>query len=211
MSFFSSRSLREFKGINWHRGCHLADTCRNEATLVAWASNSFGQGLAAESGEANARSKAAVLDLRGMAGEAKLCLYSAYENIELAEKVLFELAHGQVGEETLYWIAMALREALANAIKHGNKLNPEKRVFVHFRWEEERRMWITVEDEGEGFDPEELPDPRSPENLLKDRGRGVFYMRHFMEGVRFRRSPSGGTIVEMYKDDMGGTDERDVP
>ncbi|MGQ9496199.1 MAG: ATP-binding protein [Thermoanaerobaculaceae bacterium] len=135
-----------------------------------------------------------------MAKEAKLCLYSAYENIELAEKVLFELVRHQGDEESLYWIAMALREALANAIKHGNKCNPEKRVFVHFRWEEERRIWITVQDEGEGFDPDQLADPRSPENLLKESGRGVFYIRHFMEGVRFRRSPIGGTIVKMYKD-----------
>lgn len=141
-----------------------------------------------------------MLDFFGMVKEAKLCLYSAYENIELAEKVLSELVRDQVDEERFYWVAMALHEALANAIKHGNKLNPEKRVFVHFQWEEERRMWITVEDEGEGFDLQKLSDPRSPENLLKDSGRGVFYMRHFMEGVHFRRSPRGGTILEMYKD-----------
>lgn len=144
-----------------------------------------------------------MLDLLAMAWDAELCLYSAYENIELAEKVLFELVRHRVDEETLYWVAMALREAIANAIKHGNKLNPEKRVFVRFQWEEERRMRITVEDEGEGFDPEQLADPRSPENLLKESGRGVFYIRHFMEGVRFRRSPTGGTILEMYKDFNG--------
>jgi len=139
-----------------------------------------------------------VVNCLRMASKAQLSLTSAYENIELAEKLLFELARGKVSEETLYWAAMALREAVANAIKHGNKLNPEKRVFVELELDgQELRM--AVEDEGEGFDPGKLDDPRSPENLLKESGRGVFYIRHFMDEVRFSRGASGGTKVELLK------------
>ncbi|MCS7183542.1 MAG: ATP-binding protein [Thermoanaerobaculum sp.] len=134
-----------------------------------------------------------------MAVEAKLSLFSAYENIELAEKVLADLARSFMDEEGIYWAAMALREALANAIKHGNKLNPEKRVLVTIHLEEERELRITVEDEGEGFDPSQLADPRSPENLLKEHGRGVFYIRHFMDEVSFGRSATGGSKVELVK------------
>lgn len=119
--------------------------------------------------------------------------------------MLFELARGRVGEETLYWAAMALREAVANAIKHGNKLNPEKRVFVEMELEDGRELRLNVEDEGEGFDPSQLSDPRAPENLLKESGRGVFYIRHFMDEVRFSRGASGGTKVELVKKLEGRT------
>lgn len=128
-----------------------------------------------------------------------MSLFSAYENIELAEKMLFEVARPHVNEEDLYWAAMALREALANAIKHGNKLNPEKRVFVTIKLEEGQELTMVVEDEGEGFDPGKLSDPRSPENLLKESGRGVFYIRHFMDEVSFSRSARGGSRVELKK------------
>ncbi len=128
-----------------------------------------------------------------------MSLTSEYENIELAEKMLFELARPHVDEEQLYWAAMALREALANAIKHGNKLNPQKRVFVTITLEEGNELRMIVEDEGEGFDPTQLGDPRSPENLLKESGRGVFYIRHFMDEVHFGRSASGGSRVELVK------------
>ncbi len=128
-------------------------------------------------------------------------LLSRFENIELAEHVLGELA-AEVGlsEEILYWAGMALREAVANAIKHGNKLNPEKRVFVSMHVEPGVRLDIVVEDEGDGFDPARLSDPTEPENILRQSGRGVFYMRHFMDEVRFRPGADGGTRVELSKD-----------
>lgn len=134
-----------------------------------------------------------------MAVEAKISIFSAYENIELAEKMLFEVARPHMDDENLYWAAMALREALANAIKHGNKLNAAKRVFVTIALEEGQELRMIVEDEGEGFDPGQLADPRSPENLLKESGRGVFYIRHFMDEVTFGRSASGGSKVELVK------------
>ena len=135
-----------------------------------------------------------------MAREAQLQLLSSYENIELAERALTELCNSaQVEEETTYWIGMALREALANAIKHGNKLNPEKRVFVRMRVLPAGELKIEVEDEGDGFDPGRLVDPTSPDNLMRSSGRGVFYMRQFMDEVRFRAGERGGTHLELIK------------
>ena len=105
----------------------------------------------------------------------------------------------QVDEEFTYWVGMALREALANAIKHGNKLNPEKRVFVHMVLEPGVELRIVVEDEGDGFDPETVADPTDPGNLLLSSGRGVYYMRQFMDEVRFRIGEGGGTRLELVK------------
>ncbi len=127
-------------------------------------------------------------------------LLSSYENIELAERMLAELCgSARVDEETTYWVGMALREALSNAIKHGNKLNPEKRVKVRMRLQPEGELRIDVEDEGEGFDPSSLGDPTSPDNLLRSNGRGIFYMRQFMDNVTFFAGERGGTRVELVK------------
>ena len=127
-------------------------------------------------------------------------LLSAYENIELAERMLVELCgSADIDEETAYWVGMALREALSNAIKHGNKLNPDKRVQVHMLLHPEGDLRIEVEDEGDGFDPTKLGDPTSPENLLRSNGRGIFYMRQLMDRVDFSAGELGGTRVELTK------------
>lgn len=135
-----------------------------------------------------------------MVRKAQIALQSRYENIELAEHMLLELGRDcGIDDETLYWIGMALREALANAIKHGNKLSAAKRVFLEMSAEPEGRLVIAVEDEGEGFDPDRLEDPTSPDNLLRSSGRGVFYMRNFMDEVRFLPSERGGTRIELVR------------
>lgn len=137
---------------------------------------------------------------RRMAREARLQLLSSYENIELAEHVLAEMCgSNKVEDEVTYWVGMALREALANAVKHGNKLNPEKRVFVHMVLHPGAELRIEVEDEGQGFDPESVADPTAPNNLLRSSGRGIYYMRQFMDEVSFRSSELGGTHLELVK------------
>ena len=105
----------------------------------------------------------------------------------------------RVEEEVTYWVGMALREALANAVKHGNKLNPEKRVFVQMVVEPDSELRIEVDDEGDGFDPDAVADPTAPDNLLRASGRGIYYMRQFMDEVRFRSSDRGGTSLELVK------------
>lgn len=135
-----------------------------------------------------------------MVRQAQMQLLSSFENIELADGMLHELcSSAAVEEETAYWVGMALREALANAIKHGNKLNPEKLVHVLVRVDPGRELIIEVEDEGEGFSPAEVLDPTSPENLLRESGRGIFYIRHFMDAVHFSPGERGGSRVVLVK------------
>ncbi len=130
---------------------------------------------------------------------AHLVLSSSFANIEIAERALVDLC-GQAGfsGDDCYWLVTALREAMANAIRHGNRQDPERSVLVDLRIHDDE-VTIRVEDEGEGFDLEAIPDPTDPDYLLRPSGRGIFYMRQFMTGVEFSRSPGGGTVVEMTR------------
>jgi serine/threonine-protein kinase RsbW len=87
---------------------------------------------------------------------------------------------------------------VANAIKHGNHLDPGKKVEIDLRVEGEDLI-ISVLDEGNGFDPGRVADPLQPENLLKPDGRGIFYMGKFMDGVEYRFRDGGGTEVTLRK------------
>jgi serine/threonine-protein kinase RsbW len=131
---------------------------------------------------------------------ASLIMASRFENIEVAERTLLDLcrrAGCKTDEE--YWLLTALREALANAVRHGNRQNPDQVVRVFFTIEDSTAT-IRVEDEGDGFDPADVPDPTTPENLLRPSGRGIFYMRQFMNRVEFGPTPTGGTAVVMARD-----------
>ena len=112
---------------------------------------------------------------------------------------------GQVGsldEDSMHWVGVAVRESVINAIKHGNDEDESKRVFVEFQLEpiaEPAQLTVRVVDQGKGFDPEAVADPLSPENLLKSSGRGIFFMRSFMDDLRLLPVPGGGTEVRMVK------------
>jgi len=101
-------------------------------------------------------------------------------------------------EETRYWINMAVRESVANAIEHGNKYDAQKTVEVRFTIGVDA-LRIAVRDHGAGFDPETLPDPLDPQNLLNPAGRGILYMRTFMDQVEYTRHPEGGMEIAMTK------------
>jgi serine/threonine-protein kinase RsbW len=91
-------------------------------------------------------------------------------------------------------ISMAVREAMINAVMHGNGYSPDKRVSLSFE-QSGGNLVITIRDEGPGLDPEEIPDPLSPENLMKQSGRGIFLMRAFMDEVKFRKLEPGTEIT----------------
>ena len=132
--------------------------------------------------------------------KASLVLASRFENIELAERALVDLCRrAGCSEDSEYWLVTALREAVANAIRHGNRQQPDKSVHIEYRVNGSK-VTIRIEDEGEGFDPADVPDPTDPENLLRPSGRGIFYMRQFMDHVEISRAPSGGTAVVMVRD-----------
>jgi serine/threonine-protein kinase RsbW len=105
-------------------------------------------------------------------------------------------------EESWHWVGVALRESVINAIKHGNCSDVRKRVHVEFtvlQGDEVPGLAIRVRDEGCGFDPSTLADPRAQENLLKATGRGILLMRSFMDEMTFQRAAEGGMEVRMVK------------
>ena len=102
-------------------------------------------------------------------------------------------------EDQLFDVSVAVRESVVNAIKHGNHNDQSKRVVVEFATIPRDYMSICVADQGEGFDPEDVPDPLSPENLMKGSGRGILFMRNYMDDVSLRRIEEGGMEVRMVK------------
>jgi serine/threonine-protein kinase RsbW len=92
-------------------------------------------------------------------------------------------------------VEIALREALANAIIHGNHENPRKRVYVRFRCKPDE-VSIAVKDEGPGFDINKVADPTAPENIGSIHGRGIYLMKALMDEVRFEEN---GVVVQMRK------------
>lgn len=131
---------------------------------------------------------------------AHLVLASRFENIEVAERALLDLCQqaGCCGDDE-YWLVTALREAMANAIRHGNRQDPELVVDVRYRVLN-CAVEIRIEDQGSGFDLDQVPDPTDAANLLRPSGRGIFYMRQFMSRVDFQQSDGGGTVVTMARE-----------
>jgi serine/threonine-protein kinase RsbW len=82
----------------------------------------------------------------------------------------------------IFAIKLALEEALVNAIKHGNQMDPNKTVRVAYTVSD-GRFDVLIEDQGPGFDPNDVPDPTAPENLERPCGRGLLLMRHYMTTV----------------------------
>lgn len=117
---------------------------------------------------------------------------------DIQEKVLAVVKRLPCVPEELEDIAIALREALVNAILHGNKSDPAKRVVVacFCECEENGGLLLVVRDEGPGFNPDEIPDPTDAEGVHSWHGRGIFMMRHFMDDVCYR---NGGSEVLLRK------------
>ena len=99
-----------------------------------------------------------------------------------------------IGEEILSNLDLAISEALANAMVHGNKLDPKKVVKVSLNIFP-KKLVISIKDNGRGFDPTNVPDPTKPENILKDSGRGIHIMRSFIEEVVYNFSDHGTELV----------------
>lgn len=124
---------------------------------------------------------------------------SRLESIDKAVEQAVEFAKSSgFSEAETYPIDMAVREAVANAVKHGNLLDETKQVEIALS-NSDTDFEITVRDYGTGFEVEEIPDPTNPENLLKANGRGILFIRTFMDEVEWFRHPSGGTVIKMTK------------
>ena len=109
-----------------------------------------------------------------MTNRVSYTLESTLESVNQVEQKATEVAAGAgLGEDEQYQVAMAVREAAVNAVLHGNAYDPGKRFVVAYETTGESLV-ITITDQGKGLDPESLPDPLAPENLMKGSGRGFF-------------------------------------
>ena len=128
---------------------------------------------------------------------------SVFEMVDFVQIVSDHMGRSVgLDEDSLHWVGVAIRESVINAIKHGNRHDAAKRVFVDVEAttiDVTPELSIRVRDQGEGFDPEEVANPLAPENLLKSSGRGIFLIRNFMDDVQLQRAPEGGMEIRMVK------------
>jgi serine/threonine-protein kinase RsbW len=142
----------------------------------------------------------------------RLKIHSVFDMLDLVQLVSDHVGHlAGLDEDGIHWVGVAVRESVINAIKHGNRLDEAKQVTIEFAFVPSRHpteLVVSVMDEGEGFEVEEVADPLAPENLLKSSGRGIFFMRSFMDDVKLLRIPEGGMEVRMMKKLQGPADQR---
>ena len=128
-------------------------------------------------------------------GRITLRLASSLASVDRVEEAAERLAsEAGLDEDARYGIAMAVREAAANAVFHGNKGDTAKWIEARMQ-NTGRSLTFSIADEGKGIDPDSLPDPLAPENLLRASGRGIFLIRSFMDEVHFRQLEPGTELT----------------
>jgi serine/threonine-protein kinase RsbW len=126
-------------------------------------------------------------------------LDSTLESVDVGEEsVLHEAQIIGFDEDDLHRIGMSVRECLVNAVVHGNRYNARKKVRLTVTRTPDR-LSIVIQDEGEGFDMSQLPDPLANENLLRHSGRGLLLIQAFMDEFQIRAREPKGTEVKMVK------------
>jgi serine/threonine-protein kinase RsbW len=126
-------------------------------------------------------------------------LESTLESVDKAESLALQEA-GKLGfdEDEAHQIGMAVRECTVNAVVHGNRYSKNKKVHLDIE-RSATSLIVTIGDEGGGFDLSSIPDPLSPENLLRQSGRGLLLIRAFMDDFDIHPRPGGGTEVRLVK------------
>lgn len=131
--------------------------------------------------------------------EVQITIRSRFVEIDLVDSLSEGLLRSlHFDEVTIERISLAVREATANAIQHGNGPNSDQLVSIRFQVEKQE-LAIEVADKGKGFDLDAVPDPLAAENLLKRNGRGILLMRSYTDDVEFAFQNGGGTVVTMRK------------
>jgi serine/threonine-protein kinase RsbW len=129
----------------------------------------------------------------------ELSLPSRIETVAAAAGAVAEfISRSGISDDAAFGIDMAVREAVTNAVLHGNRQDDNKTVDIVLKSSPDA-VEISVHDQGPGFNPEDVPDPTAKENILKASGRGIFFMRTFMDEVDWLIRPEGGTTVRMLK------------
>jgi serine/threonine-protein kinase RsbW len=136
-------------------------------------------------------------------GTVRLQIHSNFDMVDFVQVISDRIGQlAGLDEDAVHWIGVAVRESVINAIKHGNREDYGKLVTVEFTFhpvESPSELLVRVMDEGQGFDPGAIADPLAPENILKSSGRGIFFMRSFMDDVTLQRRSEGGMEVSMRK------------
>ena len=126
-------------------------------------------------------------------------LESTLESVDGAEQIVVAEAQALgLDEDDLYRVGIAIRECMVNAVVHGNRYNSRKKVHLKVARTDDR-LTIVVGDEGEGFDPNCVPNPLADENLLRQSGRGLLLMQAFVDEFQVRCVEPRGTEVRMVK------------
>ncbi len=126
-------------------------------------------------------------------------LESTLESVDSAEQMVVAEAKALgLDEDDLYRVGIAIRESMVNAVVHGNRYNSRKKVHLKVERTPDR-LTVVVQDEGDGFDPNAVPDPLAGENLLRGSGRGVMLMQSFMDEFQISQRQPQGTQVKMVK------------
>ncbi len=133
---------------------------------------------------------------------------SVFEGV--CRQILSELESRQYETEDIFAVRLALQEAFLNAVKHGNKMEVDKGIKIDYRVDSEH-IEISLTDEGNGFDPEGLPDPRCGENLYKTDGRGIFLIRSYMDVVEFNERGNSVSMVRYRARSRQAETEGQVP
>ncbi len=133
--------------------------------------------------------------MTGSGSRIEFTLESSLTSVDKVEHKAGELAHeAGVPEDDIFGITMAVREAAVNAVVHGNQKDPSKQITVTFE-NTGSSLVFTVADQGKGLNPDTIPDPLAPENLLRGSGRGIFLIRSFMDEVHFRQLDPGTELT----------------
>jgi serine/threonine-protein kinase RsbW len=129
------------------------------------------------------------------AGRQTIALKSTMESVNEVEAMAERMAmEAGLQEDTCFHVVMAVREATVNAVLHGNEYDPSKQITATFENTGTDLVFI-ITDQGKGLDPDTLPDPLAPENLLRGTGRGIFLIRSFMDEVNFRQLHPGTELT----------------
>jgi serine/threonine-protein kinase RsbW len=129
------------------------------------------------------------------AGRLSFALSSTMDSVSEVEAAAEKMAaDAGLDEDARFHVTMAVREAAVNAVLHGNDYDPDKKISASFE-NNGKSLVITVADEGKGLDPDSIPDPLAPENLLRGTGRGIFLIRSLMDEVHFRQLHPGTELT----------------
>ena len=125
-------------------------------------------------------------------------LESIVESVDTAESLIAHFSEQAYDRHQQYEIKLAVREGVANAVLHGNRFDPKKKVFLSAEIDA-RRLLVSIRDEGDGCDPDAVPDPLGAANVPRGSGRGIFLMKACMDDVTWQRAAGGGTELIMAK------------